>query len=81
MSECKEDSVGDGASGYYVNRGLSLYDKYVLLQAENQKLRRALRKLGEAFHYWKELALQYQADRDIIKEDLQELAQARRGDQ
>jgi len=57
---------------------LTLEDKYIALQAENLKLRRSIRKLGDAFSYWRELALQYQAERDIYQEDLQEMAQARR---
>lgn len=74
-------SVGSGASGRG-NSFLTPSDKNVLLQAENLRLRRALRKLGDAFRYWKELALQYQAERDILREDLQEQTlQARRGNQ
>jgi hypothetical protein len=60
---------------------LTLEDKYVALQAENERLRGSIRKLGDAFSYWRELALQYQAERDIFQEDLQELALARRGNQ
>lgn len=54
---------------------LSLSDKYVCLQQENQKLRRQIRKIGEAFHDWRELALEYQAERDCLKEQIQEKAQ------
>ena len=78
MPQKINSSVGSGASEHG-NSVLSPSDKYTLLQAENLRLRRAIRKLGDAFSYWKELALQYQAERDIYQEDLQEqTSQARR---
>lgn len=49
----------------------SSYDRYVALQLENQKLRRALRKVGAAFHDWRERALEYQAERDYYREQAQ----------
>jgi len=49
-----------------------LQDKYVLLQAENLKLRRRLSKAHEALRYWKELSLHYQAERDYYQERAQE---------
>lgn len=64
--------------GWFVNMSLTPEDKYIALKFENERLRRTLKKVGEAFHYWRELALQYQAERDIFQEDLQEQAQARR---
>jgi len=53
-------------------------DKYLALQVENKRLRDSLRKLGEAYNYWKEQALHYQAERDLYREDLQEQAQEKR---
>ena len=50
----------------------SLQDKYVLLHAENIKLRRQLGKAHEALRYWKELSLHYQAERDYYQEQIQE---------
>jgi hypothetical protein len=70
-------SVTSGASEYG-NRALSLSDKNVLLRAENLRLRRALRKLGDAFSFWKGMARRYQAERDLLQENLQEQAQVRR---
>ena len=58
---------------------LTLQGKYVLLQAENAKLRRILRKVGDAFSFWRELALHCQAERDLLQERLHEdLGQAGR---
>ena len=51
---------------------LSIQDKYVLLQAENLKLRRQLGRSHEALRYWKELSLYYQAERDYYQEQTQE---------
>ena len=61
-----------------INMLLTLEDKYIALQAENQKLRRALHNVGAAFHEWRERALELEAERDVLREDLQELVQARR---
>lgn len=75
-----KSSVESGASESDENSLPSLH-KYVLLQAENLKLQKANRKLEDLFNHWKELALQYQAERDMLKEDLKELRedlQARR---
>ena len=47
---------------------LTLEDKNVRLQSEIQRLKKSLRKLGEASDYWRELALEYQAERDCLKE-------------
>ena len=57
---------------------LTFEDKYIALKFENEKLRRALHNVGTAFHEWRERALELEAERDILREDLQELAQARR---
>ena len=57
---------------------LTSEDKYVALKFENERLRRALHNVGTAFHEWRERALELEAERDILREDLQELAQARR---
>ena len=65
-----------------ISMSLTLEDKYIALQAENQRLRRALHNVGTAFHEWRERALELEAERDILREDLQELnLQARRGNQ
>lgn len=69
MQQKGNSSVGSGAQAR--NNGLSLSDKYVALQFENQKLRRALRKVGAAFQDWRERALEYQAERDYYREQAQ----------
>lgn len=51
---------------------LSLGDKYFLLQAENKRLKRQLRKAFDAMYYWKEQALYFQAERDCQRERNQE---------
>jgi len=61
-----------------INMSLTLEDKYIALQAENQRLRRALHNVGTAFHEWRERALGLESERDILRENLQELTQARR---
>ncbi len=43
-------------------------DKYTLLQAENARLKRQLRKAFDAMHEWKEQALYFQAERDHYRE-------------
>jgi hypothetical protein len=53
----------------------TLQDKYVLLQAENARLKRQLGKAVDSMYYWKEKALFFQAERDYYKEQpLQEQA-------
>ncbi len=53
----------------------TLQDKYVLLQAENARLKRQLGKAYEAMYSWKEKALCFRAERDHYKEQaLQEQA-------
>ena len=46
----------------------TLQDKYVLLQAENARLKRQLGKAVENMYYWKEKALFFQAERDYYCE-------------
>jgi hypothetical protein len=53
---------------------LSFEDKYVLLQAENARLKRQLRKAFDAMYFWKEEALFSQAERDGYRELAQERA-------
>lgn len=67
MHKKTRSSVPSGASENG-NRGLSQLDKYVLLQAKCERLERALQRLGEAMSYWREVALQAQADRDYYRE-------------
>jgi hypothetical protein len=50
----------------------TLRDKYVLLQAENARLKRQLGKAYEAMYSWKEKALYFQAERDRYREQAQE---------
>jgi hypothetical protein len=50
----------------------SLEDKYVLLQAENARLKRQLGKAYEAMYHWKEQALFFQAEQDLYREQIQE---------
>jgi hypothetical protein len=52
---------------------LTLQDKYILLQAENARLKRQLGKAVDVMYYWKEKALFFQGEREYYKE-------ARRGD-
>lgn len=61
-----------------ISMSLTLEDKYIALQFENERLRRALHNVGAAFHEWRERALELEAERDVLREDLQELVQARR---
>lgn len=60
---------------------LTSEDKYIALKFENERLRRALHNVGTALHEWRERALEAQAERDCLREALQEQAQARRGNQ
>jgi len=53
-------------------------DKYIALKFENERLRKALHNVGTAFHEWRERALELEAERDVLREDLQELTQASR---
>jgi hypothetical protein len=46
------------------HRGLSLSDKYILLQGETQKLRRQIGRLCKALRDWRERDLFFQAERD-----------------
>jgi hypothetical protein len=50
----------------------TLRDKYVLLQAENARLKRQLGKAYEAMYSWKAKALYFQAERDRYRELAQE---------
>ena len=56
------------------NKGLTFEDKYVILQVKNQKLKRQIRTLGEAFSYWREQALHYRAICDHYRVQAQERA-------
>jgi hypothetical protein len=51
---------------------LTLHDKYVLLQAENARLKRLLGNAYDAMYSWKEEALFAQAERDHYREQAQE---------
>ena len=78
MQQKIKSSVGSGAQTND-RRGLSFEDKYVCLRQENQKLKQRFRKVCDALSYWKWSALEAQAERDCLREDLQELnLQARR---
>ena len=74
MKQKINGSTGEQNLEYGI-RNLTFEDKYGALKFENQKLKTQLRNLGDAFSYWKELALQYQAERDYYRE----LAQAHEG--
>jgi len=76
MQQKKDSSTGE-QSLERGNIGLTLSDKYVALQFENKKLKWRIRAIGEAFHEWREKALQYQAERYCLREQLQEQAQER----
>ena len=53
-------------------QSLTFEEKYYLRCGEVTKLKLALRKLGEALSFWRERALQCEADRDYYREQLQE---------
>ena len=55
-----------------------LFDKNFALQKENQKLKRRIREIGTESHERLEQVLEAQADRDCLREELQEQAQKRR---
>jgi hypothetical protein len=59
-------------------RGLPFEDKYVFLQQENQRLKQRFRKICDALSFWKWSALEAQAERDCLKEELLEQAPERR---
>jgi hypothetical protein len=68
----KETALLGEQSLEHDNRGLSLSDKYVALQFENQRLKKRIRQMGAAFHDEREKALQYLADRDDCQEKARE---------
>jgi len=74
----KEDSSTGEQSLEHDRRGLSFEDKYVCLQQEYQKLKRRLRNVWDERYFWMWAALEAQAERDCLREELQELAQERR---
>ena len=47
---------------------ITLRDKYILLQAENARLKRQLSNAVNSIYYWKEKALFFQGERDYYKE-------------
>jgi Mitochondrial ATP synthase epsilon chain len=77
MQQKKDSSVGSGAQARN-RKGLSFEDKYICLQQENHKLKQQFRKICDALSFWKWSALEAQAERDSLKEQLQEQAQERR---
>jgi hypothetical protein len=76
MQQKIDSSVGSGAQARKI--GLSFEDKYVCLQQENQNLKQRFRKVCDALSFWKWSALEAQAERDSLKEELREQAQERR---
>jgi len=64
----KENEGSTGEQSLEHDNTGPLFDKYVALQFENQKLEKRIRQIGEAFHDWRERALQYQAERDDCQE-------------
>ena len=76
MQQKKDSSVGSGAQARDIV-GLTWQDKYVSLQMENQRLKQQFRKICDALSFWKWSALEAQAERDSLKERLQEQAQER----
>jgi hypothetical protein len=71
MEEKDNSSTGE-QSLEHNNRGVSLSDKYVALQFENQNLKNRILQIGAALHEWRERALFFQAERDHYKEQAQE---------
>ena len=47
---------------------ITLSDNYILLQAENAKLKRQLNDAVSSIYYWKEKALFFQGERDYYRE-------------
>jgi hypothetical protein len=76
MQQKIKSSVGSGAQTYD-RRELSFEDKYVCLQQENQRLKQRFRKICDALSFWKWSALEARAEREYLKEKLQEHAQER----
>ena len=56
---------------------LTLQDKYVLLQAENARLKRQLGKAVDSIYYWKEKALFFHVELGYYREQLRELTEER----
>jgi hypothetical protein len=77
MQQKIKSSVGSGAQARN-RRGLSFEDKYVCLQQEIQKLTQLFRKVCDALSFWKWTALEVQAERASLKEELREQAQETR---
>lgn len=77
MQQKNKQLRGSGAQTHD-RRGLSFEDKYVCLQQENQRLKQKFRKICDALSFWKWSALEAQAERDRLREELQEQAQERR---
>jgi len=71
MQKKRVGPVGE-QSPKYAKGSLSLQDKYVLIQGENQKLRRKIERLCESLRDWRERALYFQAERDHYREQAQE---------
>ena len=69
MQQKKDSSVGSGAQARDIV-GLTWQDKYVSLQMENQKLKQQFRKICDVLSFWKWSALEAQAERDCLKEQL-----------
>jgi len=76
MQQKKDSSTGE-QSLEHDRRELSFQDKYICLQQENQKLKRRLRDVWDERYFWEWSALEAQAERDSLKEELREQAQER----
>ena len=51
---------------------LTYGERYYILCGEVQRLKRALLKLGDVFSFWKWAALEVQAEKDSLKELLEQ---------
>jgi len=76
MQQKKDSSTGEQSLGHD-RRELSFQDKYICLQQEYQKLKRRLRDVWDERYFWEWSALEAQAERDSLKEELREQAQER----
>jgi hypothetical protein len=77
MQQKINSSVGSGAQARD-NKESPLFDKYIALQKENQKLKLQIRSVYDERYSWMWSALEAQAERDCLREELQEQAQERR---
>ena len=77
MQQKNKQLRGSGAQAHDNKESFS-FDKYIALQKENQRLKLQIRDVYDDRYFWEWSALEAQAERDCLREELQELAQERR---